>query len=250
MNRDVEPLSSPPYRLIALAAIGGAIAVATLPANRPVSVLLGCLVGLFLAVRLTPAGRLGKVLKRGLLVGPFILFLALLELFRVEPGQQVHVIGIAIPLAWARAGGLLLKTFTAVSIGLAWGERVGAHGIARTLHRARAPAATVAVTFLAVNFLSTLGREWEGVRLAARARGLNRASYGFRLRQLGSSLMSVLVRSIWRGDRVALAMRARGYTGRFPEPTTPRRRVGSEDWIVLAAAFTIVAAAVLARTGA
>jgi cobalt/nickel transport system permease protein len=248
MIRDMQPSSSQPYLLIAVAAISGAIAVATLPANEPGWVLLGCLMGLLLAGRLTPAGRLGKVLQRGLLVGPFILFLALLEFFRVEPGQQAQVLGIEVPLAIARAVGLLLKTFTAVSIGLAWGERVGAHGIARSLHRARAPAATVAVTFLAVNFLSTLGREWEGVRLAARARGLSRASYGFRLRQLGSSLMSVLVRSIWRGDRVALAMRARGYAGRLPEPIAAEGRVDAVTWLVPAAAGAIIVAAVLART--
>jgi len=249
MNRNLEPPSSPPYLLIALTAIGGAVAVATLPANQPVWVLLGCLMGLFVAVRLTPSGRLGTVLKRGLLIGPFIVFLAALELLRVDPGQRIRAAGIELPLAGVRAVDLLLKTATAVSIGLAWGERVGAHGIARSLHRAKAPPAMVAVTFLAVNFLSTLGREWEGVRLAARARGLNRASYGFRLRQLGSSLMSVLVRSIWRGDRVALAMRARGYAGRLPDPITTRSRIAAGQWVVLAAAGAIITVAVLARTG-
>jgi cobalt/nickel transport system permease protein len=237
----------PPYLVIAVAAVAGALSAATLPASAPGWVIGGSVLGILLAWRLTPAGRLPAVLRRGALVGPFILFLAGIELFRGPAGATVEIAGLVLPLGPVRAADVLLKTFTAVCIGLAWGERVGAHGIARTLHRARAPAAAVAVTFLTVNFLSTLAREWESVRLAARARGLNRASYAIRLRQLGASLMSVLVRSMWRGERIAFAMRARGYSGYLPVPITGAKPVGTAHLLMLTVAVGLTAVAVLAR---
>ncbi|MBN2490978.1 MAG: hypothetical protein JXQ29_09025 [Planctomycetes bacterium] len=237
----------PPYLPIAIAALVGAVAVATLPPAAPGWVLAGCTGGLLLAGLLTPPGHLAVVLRRGLLVGPFLVFLAAVELVRPEAGTSIRVAGVAFPLGLVRAVDILLKTAAAVSICLAWGERVGTHGIARTLHRARAPAAAVTVTFLAVNFLATLMREWEGVRLAARARGLNRARYAFRLRQLGASLLSVLVRSMWRGERVALAMRARGYTGRLPPPLAAAQRLAGFHAGLLVLAGALTATALLAR---
>jgi energy-coupling factor transporter transmembrane protein EcfT len=239
--------TSPPYRLIALAVVVGTAATATLPTPALGWIVLSTLLGLGLTVLLAPDGQVLRVWKRGLLVGPFILFLAAMEFFRPDAGGPVAVLGLDVPSSLVRATGFLLKTIAAVSLGLAWGARVGAHGVARTLHRFGAPAPAVAVTFLTVNYLAIVGREWEGVRLAARARGLNHASYAFRLRQLGSSLMSVLVRSIWRGDRVAMAMQARGYHGRLPRPMAEPARFAPRHALLLGGALALVAVAILAR---
>lgn len=244
------PDREPPYPLLGFAAVVSAIAVATLPPASFGWVATGCGLGLLLAVGITPDGHLGVVLRRGLLVGPFILFLAAAEAFRPDAGRSISAVGVELPLGAVRAASLLLKTFTAVSLGLAWGERVGAHGIARTLQEIRAPAPAVAVTFLTINFLATLAREWDGVRLAARARGLSAAGYSARLRQLGSSLMSVLVRSIRRGERVALAMRARGYSGRLPGDVLPQRRLAVVHHAYLLATVAVTAVAILSRTTA
>jgi cobalt/nickel transport system permease protein len=238
----------PPFLWLGGAAVTAAIAVATLPPDAPGWVGAGAGIGLLLAGGIAPRGRRRVVLRRGLLVGPFILFLAAAEGFRPDAAETVGVAGLAVPLGLVRALTLLLKTYTAVAIGLAWGERVGAHGIARTLQKVRAPASAVAVTFLTVNFLATLGREWDGVRLAARARGLRAAGYAARLKQLGSSLMSVLVRSIRRGERIGLAMRARGYAGRLPVDVLPPRRLTPVHGSFLLAAAAVAAMAVLSRT--
>ncbi len=231
----------------AAAAIGAALEVASLPVVAPGWVSLATVVGLTLAGSIAGSAGVTNVLKRGALIGPFILFLAILEFFRGDMHVATEVGGMQVPLPLVRAVDLLLKTFTAACLGLAWGERVGAHGIARTLHRLRAPAGAVATTFLATNFLATISREWEGVRMAAKARGLSRAPFTFRLRLLGSSLMSVLVRSIWRGDRVGLAMQARGYCGRLPDPL-PASSSAPGNLLLPLLATGVVVVAVLART--
>lgn len=228
-----------PYLLIAVATVLGAISVASLPLAAPAWTAAGTVAGLALAWRIAGTRNLPRVLKRALFLGPFILFLAAMEFFRGD--------GRVLMDAGVRGVDLLLKTFTAVSLGLAWGERVGALGIARSLHRVRAPAAAVATTFLATNFLSILAREWEGVRMAARARGLNHARYAHKIRQLGGSLLSVLVRSMWRGERVAMAMQARGYAGKLPPPLTLHGPVRPGEYVLPALAVAAAAIAVLAR---
>lgn len=243
-----KPEREPPYLLLGCAAVPSAVAVATLPPDSLGWAAAGCGLGLALAGGIAPSGRLKRVLRRSLVVGPFILFLAAAEAFRADAGHTIGVGGFDLPLGLVRALTLLLKTFTAVALGLAWGERVGAHGIARTLQGLRAPAPAVAVTFLTVNFLATLAREWDGVRLAARARGLNAAGYAARLRQLGSSLMSVLVRSVRRAERVAFAMRARGYVGQLPADVLPARRITAAHPAFVIASALVVAVAILSRT--
>jgi len=237
-----------PYLLIAASTVMGAVSIATLPAASPGWVAAGTAAGGVLAWRIAGTRNVLRILKGAAFLGPFILFLAVMEFFRGDNQEVVSLAGIDLPVPLIRAVSLLLKTFTAVGLGLAWGDRVGAHGIARSLHRVRAPAAAVATTFLATNFLSTLAREWDGVRMAAQARGLSRARYAFRVRQLCGSLMSVLVRSLWRGDRIGWAMRARGYTGRLPEPLIKRGAVPLADFLLPILAVAVVAIAVCSRT--
>ncbi len=241
-------MTHPPYRFLAAATIGAAIAIATVPPNALGAAVVACMLAAAGAWALTEHGRLGVVVRRALLIGPFIAFLALLEGVRGGLDARGTALGLELPLGILFAATFVCKTVGAALLGIAWGERVGAHGIARTLQRARFPAGAVATTYVTAAFVGTLKEEWDRVRLAANARGLNRAGLHARMRQMGGSVVSVLVRSLRRGDRVALAMRARGFAGRLPNPIRARTHYGWRDALLGSVAVGVVAAAVWARS--
>ena len=238
--------TTPPYRYLAISVALAILAVAGLPLDAPLTVAAATLVGFAFGLVVAGPGRSAVLLKRAALVSPFLILLAVFQLWRPITEDTIVVAGIACPAGPVRAVVFLLKTITAALIGLAWGDRVGADGIARTIQRFRLPAGAVATTYLATNFMGTLRHEWDSVRLAAAARGLNHAPWRFQFRQLGGTMVSVLVRSLRRGDRVALAMRARGYRGQLPAPLRSRTLVIAREHV----AFLLTAALATLAIGA
>lgn len=240
-------MNVPPYRPLALAVGVAILAVAVLPLDAPHLVLTATGVGLALCVTFTRPGRAPILLKRAAMVGPFLVLLAIFQIWRPITADSIECFGAVLPAGPVRAATFLLKTVTVAGIGLAWGDLVTPAGIARTMQRFRLPAGLVATTFLTTGFTSTLRHEWDSVRLAGIARGLNHAPWRFQLRHLGGAMVSVLVRSLRRGDRVALAMRARGYRGELPASIVAESRDPGRAFTALALAAILLVIALFAH---
>ena len=113
----------------------------------------------------------------------------------------------------------------------------------QALARLGVPGRLVQVALLAERYRQLLGREARTLQLALRTRGLRFRSTRQSAAVLGAMAGSVWARAELRAERVADAMAARGYAGRF-HPTRPVRS-GRADVALVVAAVVIAAAGIV-----
>jgi energy-coupling factor transport system permease protein len=111
----------------------------------------------------------------------------------------------------------------------------------------RVPARYAIGSLAALRLLPLLAEEWEHLRLARRARGLDSGGNPVTaLRLFASTLFGLLVAAIRRGIRLAVAMEARGFDSGVPRTAARTQRFGGADAaLVVAAALLGVAAIAL-----
>jgi energy-coupling factor transport system permease protein len=147
-----------------------------------------------------------------------------------------------------------------VLIGLGLGLRVAAIALAGTLALATTDPADLAAGLvghlrvpprLAVGALASLrlvpllGREWHAIGLARRARGVEAGRNPIvAVRLWMTAVVSLLVATIRRASRLALAMDARGFDSGIPRTIARPPRMRRADWLLLLAAAALGAAAV------
>jgi energy-coupling factor transport system permease protein len=92
----------------------------------------------------------------------------------------------------------------------------------------------------ALRLLPLMGQEWQTIAMARRARGVDAGRNPFVAVGLsGGKLLSLLVRSVRRGGRMALAMEARGF-GALPCRSAARiQRMRAADWGLLLGALAL-----------
>ena len=152
--------------------------------------------------------------KRMVVEVPFVVF-ALLMPF-VATGPRVDVLGLSVSEhglwgAWA----LLVKGTTGVLASLTLAATTEPQELLRGLERLRMPTLIVQIMGFMIRYLDVVTDELGRMLVAMRSRGCDPRSP----RQwpaLARSLGALFVRSYERGERVHLAMLARGYDGRLP----------------------------------
>jgi cobalt/nickel transport system permease protein len=166
-----------------------------------------------------PAGYLAK---RMLIETPFVLF-ALAVPFIAE-GPQVDVAGQSLsePGMWA-AWGLLAKGTIGVLASLTLAATTEPQDILVGLRRLRVPDMIVQIMGFMLRYLDVVTAELGRMTTAMRSRGCDPRSPRH-WPVLARSLGALFIRSYERGERVHLAMLARGYDGTLPDlaPNTPR----------------------------
>jgi len=97
----------------------------------------------------------------------------------------------------------------------------------------------------ALRLMPLLAREWQTIAMARRARGVDAGRNPIAATRLfAGQLLAILVGSVRRGSRLALAMEARGF-GAGPCRTVARvQRMGAADWAWLAGAALLAVAAI------
>ena len=83
----------------------------------------------------------------------------------------------------------------------------------------RAPRMLVLIVSFMWRYLHVLGEEWHRMRIARQARG-HSSRWLFGERSLGPLIATLFLRSLQRGERVYLAMTARGFSGGVPASVT------------------------------
>jgi energy-coupling factor transport system permease protein len=188
----------------------------------------------------------------GRLIGPLLVVAAMLGLLN---GLLVGSTGQGGP-----------ATADRVALGLGLGLRIAAIALAGTIALATTDPADLASGLigqlrvpprLAVGALASLrlvpilGAEWRTIGLARRARGVDAGRnplVAARL-ALGGTLI-LLVSTIRRASRLALAMDARGFDSGVPRTLARPPRMRRADWLLLAAAGILGLAAVAISMGA
>lgn len=204
----------PRWKLTALLVAGAAAVGLQSPAVASVAVAVA--VGLALIARVPVAAIAGRA---GLLLLGVAAFVALIPLTRpaTDPGWDLGWVHVSEPGLAAAAAVALRVT----AVGLLALVLVRTAPLSRTLaaaHALRVPGVVVQVANLAYRYTFLLASETRRTRVALRARGFRPATTAHSYRTVGHAVGSLLVRSGDRADRVADAMRCRGFDGTYRCP--------------------------------
>jgi cobalt/nickel transport system permease protein len=215
--------ASPIHRLDPRAKLAGlagitVVGVSTPPRYWPVlAVCALALVAIAAAARVRP----GVIWSRARVVLPLVVFVAVFVPF-VRSGERVHL----GPLALSRDG---LTTFAAVgskaAIGTVSAVLLGATtsfpDVLHGLERMRAPRVLTLIAGFMYRYLFVIGGEARRMRVALAARGY-RPRHALQAAAIGRVATALFLRTFERGERVYVAMLARGYAG--STRPTPRLR--------------------------
>ena len=235
-------VDSPVHRLPAhgkiLALLGFVLVVVATPAGAWWAFVAYAVMLLFtLGLARVPVRIVGR---RMVVEVPFVLF-ALLMPF-VATGPRLEVLGLSLSRVGLIGGGTMgAKATLGVVAAIVLAATTGPRELLAGLERLRLPAVLVAILSFMIRYISVVSGDLQRMRVARESRGYTGGRLGH-LAAVAAGAGSLFVRSYERGERVHLAMLARGYSGRMPAfATTGTRAV---DW-VQCSALPLVALGVL-----
>jgi cobalt/nickel transport system permease protein len=201
----------PRAKILGLAGIT-VVGVSTPPHDWPV--LAACAVALAAIAAMARVSP-GVIWSRAKVVLPLVVFVAVFVPF-VRGGETVDV----GPVALSRDG---LTTFAAVSskalIGTVSAVLLGATttfpDVLHGLERMRAPRLLTLIAAFMYRYLFVIGGEVRRMRIALAARGY-RPRHALQAAAIGRVATALFLRTYDRGERVYVAMLARGYAGATP----------------------------------
>lgn len=169
----------------------------------------------FLVAALVVAKLPVPVVSRRLAVEtPFIVFALLLPF--VATGPTVDVLGLQLSESGVLgAWNVLAKGTLGVIAAILLSATTGPRELLAGLERLRLPSTLVAILSFMVRYLSVVSDDLHRMRIARESRGYVGGRAGH-LKAIAGGVGALFVRSFERGERVHLAMRSRGYTGRMP----------------------------------
>ncbi len=171
---------------------------------------LALLVGVVGLSRVPPA----YLAKRMLIETPFLIF-ALAVPFIAE-GPRIEVVGLAVSQPGLEAAwGLAAKGTLGVLASLTLAATTEPQSVLVGLRRLRMPDLIVQIMGFMLRYLDVVSAELGRMLTAMRSRGYDPRSPRH-WPVLARSLGALFIRSYERGERVHLAMLARGYTGTLP----------------------------------
>ncbi len=165
------------------------------------------------ATRLPP----GAVLRRMRIEIPFLAFAVLLPI--VGRGPRIDVAGLPFSLSqeglWA-GWNIAVKGTLGVLAAIVLSSSTPVAELLRGVERLRAPKVMVAIAGFMVRYLDVVVGEAARMRIARVSRG-DDPRWLWQARATAATGGTLFVRSYERGERVHLAMLARGYDGSMPE---------------------------------
>jgi energy-coupling factor transport system permease protein len=155
----------------------------------------------------------------------------------VTTGVLTGALGLGLRLAAVALPGVLVFTTTdPTDLGDA------------LVQNAKAPARFAIGALAAFRLVPLLGQEWQALRLARRARGVDAGRNPVaHVRLFASTTFGLLVGAIRRGTRLAVAMDARGFDSGLPRTYAREQRFTAADWLFVAGTAAL-AAAILTTT--
>lgn len=218
-------------------AIMFALLVVTLRHPAPAAVALAGALCAAAAVRLAPRPAL-----RALLALDGFMALALASLPFTVPGEPaLSVMGWGVSVeGLGQAGLILLKANAVTLLMLALVGTLDPVELGHALSGLGVPARFVHLFLFTVRYLDVLDREYRRLRTAMKARAFQ---WRFDLHtwiSVGYLFGMLLVRGLERADRIAAAMRCRGFNGSLPAPEP--RTAGFSDHLFASAAVIALAA--------
>jgi cobalt/nickel transport system permease protein len=160
--------------------------------------------------------RIGPLwmLRRAAIELPFVALAVVLPF--LGGGEQTSWFGVALSVDGLYAGwNIVAKGTIGVLAAVTLAATTSPRDLLVGLHRLRCPSIVVQIATFMIRYLDVLLDEARRMRVARLARGYD-PRFLWQVAAFGAGLGSLFLRSFERGERVYLAMIARGYTGRLP----------------------------------
>jgi cobalt/nickel transport system permease protein len=192
-----------------------------------------------------PAGWLAR---RAAIEAPFVVLAGALPF--LAGGERITWLGISLSVdglygAW----NIVAKATLGVVASLLLAATTTVRDLVVGLERLRCPQVVTMIATFMLRYLDVLVGEARRMRVARLSRG-DDPRFLWQLRGFAAGLGALFLRAFERGERVYLAMLARGYTGRMP-PTWAAGAAGARQWVAAAVvplpALAIATAAVVVR---
>lgn len=226
-------LADLPAHVKVVAALAFVLGVVATPRTAVPVFVLDAVVVAFVAHR---AGLALPALVRRLAVElPFVAFALLLPFLAGGPDVAVGPLSLSVAGLWS-AWGVLAKATLGVAVAVVLTHTTPPGDLVGGLQRLRVPGPLVAIGAFMVRYGAVLSAEVERLRIARVSRG-DDPRWLWQARSVATTGGALFVRSFERGERVQLAMAARGFDGRWPTSGAAALPV---DWAP-AAAFAAVA---------
>jgi cobalt/nickel transport system permease protein len=201
---------------------------------------------LLLAAVVAVAGLSPALVARRLRIEvPFLLFAAFMPFTGAAP--RVNVLGVSLsePGLWA-AWNIVAKGTLGVAASIVLAATTPVADLLRGLDRLHVPRVVTAIAGFMVRYLGIVAGEAQRMHVARQSRGYD-PRWLWQARGMAASAGTLFVRSYERGERVYLAMLARGYDGAMP--ALAGGRAAASDWWAAAlplAAWALALAALVA----
>ncbi|MBK9100035.1 MAG: cobalt ECF transporter T component CbiQ [Austwickia sp.] len=232
------------HRLAPEAKILALIAFAVVVVATPARLWPAYLVDATLLIGVAALARLsaGWLARRAVIELPVLVFVAVLPLVASGPRVEVLGVGLSEP-GLAASGTLLAKATLGVYAAVILAATTPPRELLTGLERLRLPAIMVAILTFMVRYAVIMTEDLRRLRLARLARGGSRRG---QLAAVAGGAGLLFVRAYERGERVHLAMLARGYQGRMPAlgdlAAVPRQPPVAAAWSLLLPAGAVLAA--------
>lgn len=151
---------------------------------------------------------------------------------------------LVAPDGWWAAWNILAKATLGVAVSVLLTATTTVPDLITALGRLRVPASLTTILSFMVRYLDVILQEVQRMHVARLSRGDDPRWLG-QVRGIAATAGAAFVRCYERGERVHLAMLARGYDGALPGATSDAARP-----LTWAAALTLPAVALLVATGA
>jgi cobalt/nickel transport system permease protein len=176
---------------------------------------------------------------------PFLLFAAFMPFTGAGPRVELLGVSLSEPGLWA-AWNIVAKGTLGVAASIVLAATTPVADLLRGLDRLRVPRVITAIAGFMVRYLGIVAGEAQRMHVARQSRGYD-PRWLWQARGMAASAGTLFVRSYERGERVYLAMLARGYDGTMP--ALAGARAAASDWWAAAlplAAWAFAAAALVA----
>lgn len=185
---------------------------------------------------------------RGLVIElPFVAFAVAMPFLATGERTVVAGLQLSVPGLWG-AGTLLAKSSLSVLAGLILAATTSRIQFVAGLQRLRLPSLLVEILSFMVRYLDLIAEQWHRMAIARASRGF-RAGDPRAWPALSGALGAGFVRTYERGERVHLAMLARGYTGSLSAVIDGSAKASLRQWAV-GAAVILAASAITAAAWA
>jgi cobalt/nickel transport system permease protein len=157
---------------------------------------------------------------------PFLLFAAFMPFTGASPRVDVLGVSLSEPGLWA-AWNIVAKGTLGVTASIVLAATTPVADLLRGLDRLRVPRVITAIAGFMVRYLGIVTGEAQRMHVARQSRGYD-PRWLWQARGMAASAGTLFVRSYERGERVYLAMLARGYDGTMP--ALAGRRASASAW--------------------